>query len=140
MTQAISASQQKVDFMNLLVTQMKNQDPLEPLNNQDMAAQLAQFSQLEQAELTNQNLTSLNSVFSKVLQNSELGYARSLVGSNVTISVDGDDAIGSVGEVRFSNDEVKLDVYMKYTDAATGQEWVDVKTVGLDEIKSVVNL
>lgn len=36
------------DFMNLLVTQLKNQDPLNPMDNQQFAVQLAQFSQLEQ--------------------------------------------------------------------------------------------
>ncbi|NDC36770.1 MAG: hypothetical protein EBZ48_01825 [Proteobacteria bacterium] len=36
------------DFMNLLVAQLKNQDPLNPMDNQQFAVQLAQFSQLEQ--------------------------------------------------------------------------------------------
>ncbi len=35
-------------FLELLVTQMQNQDPLEPMENSDMLAQLAQFSSLEQ--------------------------------------------------------------------------------------------
>jgi flagellar basal-body rod modification protein FlgD len=37
------------DFLNLLVTQLKNQDPLNPTNNTEFVAQLAQFSQLEQS-------------------------------------------------------------------------------------------
>ena len=41
----------KDDFLRLLVVQLKNQDPLDPVKNEDMASQLAQFSQLE--ELTN---------------------------------------------------------------------------------------
>ena len=36
------------DFMSLLVAQLKNQDPLNPMDNQQFAVQLAQFSQLEQ--------------------------------------------------------------------------------------------
>lgn len=35
-------------FINLLVTQMKYQDPLNPMDNQEMMAQMAQFSALEQ--------------------------------------------------------------------------------------------
>ena len=37
------------DFLNLLVTQLKNQDPLKPVDNQQFVAQLAQFSQLQQS-------------------------------------------------------------------------------------------
>lgn len=38
----------KNEFLNLLVTQLKNQDPLEPIKNEQLAVNLAQFSQLEQ--------------------------------------------------------------------------------------------
>ncbi len=36
------------DFLQLLVTQLQNQDPLNPMNNEEFAVQLAQFSSLEQ--------------------------------------------------------------------------------------------
>jgi flagellar basal-body rod modification protein FlgD len=38
----------KNEFLNLLVTQLKNQDPLDPMKSEEFAVNLAQFSQLEQ--------------------------------------------------------------------------------------------
>lgn len=46
-------------FLNMLTTQMRNQDPLEPMNASDFAAQLATFSSVEQQTQTNQLLTAL---------------------------------------------------------------------------------
>lgn len=49
----------KDDFLKLLVTQLQNQDPLEPLKSTDFAAQLAQFSSLEQMSNINKNLETM---------------------------------------------------------------------------------
>ncbi|MEO6711691.1 MAG: flagellar hook capping FlgD N-terminal domain-containing protein [Planctomycetota bacterium] len=49
----------KDSFMNLLATQLKNQDPLEPAKNDEMLAQLAQFSSLEQMQNLNDNIVGL---------------------------------------------------------------------------------
>ncbi len=48
-------------FLNLLVTQLQNQDPLNPQDSQDFCAQLAQFSSLEQLMSVNDNLGTLYS-------------------------------------------------------------------------------
>jgi flagellar basal-body rod modification protein FlgD len=61
------------DFLNLLTTQLKNQDPLSPVNQEDFTAQLSQFSQLEQLE-------GLNSNFQDLLQISQLNQGIGLVG------------------------------------------------------------
>jgi flagellar hook assembly protein FlgD len=49
----------KDQFLQLLVAQMKNQDPLNPANGQEMAAQLAQFSSVEQLQNANDTLAKI---------------------------------------------------------------------------------
>ena len=72
-----SASSIQMDYMKLLITQLQNQNPLEPLDNNEMASQLAQFSQLQQLE-------SLNSSFADVLSTTQRNYANSLIGKEIT--------------------------------------------------------
>lgn len=47
-------------FLRMLTTQLENQDPLNPLDSQDFAAQLAQFSSVEQQTKTNTLLEDMN--------------------------------------------------------------------------------
>ncbi len=67
-------------FLNLLVTQLQNQDPLEPVDNTEMIAQLAQFSSLEQMENLNASFEQLSST----IEQQNFLTASSLVGRNVT--------------------------------------------------------
>jgi len=72
-----SASDIQMDYMKLLVTELQNQNPLEPMDNNQMASQLAQFSQLQQLE-------SMDSNFASVLAVSERAYANTLIGKQVS--------------------------------------------------------
>lgn len=92
----------RLDYMKLLVTQLQNQNPLEPMSSDQMSAQLAQFSQLEQLE-------SMNTNFAKVLENSEHSYATSLIGKSVTflgatLSGDTEPVTGEVNQVYKGSD------------------------------------
>jgi flagellar hook assembly protein FlgD len=49
----------KNEFVKLLVTQMQNQDPLNPMDGKEMATQLAQFSSVEQLMNMNTKLDAL---------------------------------------------------------------------------------
>jgi len=46
-------------FFKIFVTELTNQDPLEPMNNKDFIVQMAQFSSVEQLNNLNENLTNL---------------------------------------------------------------------------------
>lgn len=64
----------KDDFLNLLVAQLRNQNPLEPLSNTEYIAQMAQFTSVEQ-------LMNLASEMTALRQN--LGMASQLIGKRV---------------------------------------------------------
>lgn len=82
-SRAVGGDLGKEEFLQLLVCQMKNQDPLEPEKDTDFIAQLAQFSALEQMQ--NLNETALNS------------QAFSLVGKSVVLNTTS--ANGQVNEI-----------------------------------------
>jgi flagellar basal-body rod modification protein FlgD len=65
------------NFLKLLMTQMKNQDPTEPMKSTDYMAQLATFSQVEQTVKSNSKLDAL-------LASSALSQADSVIGRTVT--------------------------------------------------------
>lgn len=78
-TAAASKSMGKDAFLRLLVTQLQNQDPLNPADSTEFTAQLAQFSSLEQLSNINQNLETLN-LFQASINNAQ---AVSLIGKEV---------------------------------------------------------
>jgi len=83
-----SSTLTQANFLQLLVTQMTSQDPLSPVSNTDMAAQMAQFSALQTAQATDGDV--------KVLQ------ANTLLGRTVTVTATGGtQASGLVSAVQF---------------------------------------
>ena len=87
-----SSSMDKDTFLQLLVAQMKYQDPLEPTSNTEYVAQYAQFSQVEQM----QNMAS----------STDLARASSLVGEEVYIKT-----TTSTGETKYVQGKVDYVVF-----------------------------
>lgn len=103
----------KDQFLQLLVTQLENQDPLNPMDDKEFIAQMAQFSALEQMQ-------NLNESFSAV-------KAYSLLGKTVTASVDSN---GSSSTVTGKVDSVKFDGSNLYLE-------INGTDVSLDSVTSV---
>ncbi|MCO4055478.1 MAG: flagellar hook assembly protein FlgD [Bosea sp.] len=68
-------------FLNLLTTQLKNQNPLEPLDTNQFTQQLVQFAQVEQQLQQNETLTSLLSMSRSTTTANAMGF----VGNRVTM-------------------------------------------------------
>jgi len=79
----------KDDFLKMLIAQLKNQDPLNPLDGTNFAAQLAQFSSLEQLQNMNTHLTALTSSLSSTSNSQMVGLIGNAVvanGNSITVS------------------------------------------------------
>ena len=75
-------------FLQLMITQLQNQDPLEPMDNTEFLSQQAMFTQVNSLQEMNQHLTTYGdailSMNNSMLISSNLTQAMSLVGQNVT--------------------------------------------------------
>jgi flagellar basal-body rod modification protein FlgD len=118
-----TASDIQMDYMKLLITQLQNQNPLEPLNNNEMASQLAQFSSLQQLE-------SMNSSFAEVLAVANHTYANSLIGKEVSFL--GETAAGTIDILRGVVEQV-------YKEDGENLLIVGNYVLGLEDIISVKN-
>jgi flagellar basal-body rod modification protein FlgD len=107
------------DFLNLLVTQMSSQDPLKPIDNQDMLSQMVQFSTL------NAN-TTMQVALGQMQQTQSLSEATGLLGKQITLQVDSSTTAQGV-------------VTGVDTSTTTPQIVVNGETYTLDQVLSVTN-
>jgi flagellar basal-body rod modification protein FlgD len=74
----------KDEFLKLLISELQNQNPLEPMNNQEYVAQMAQFSSLEQLQNLNTTLTQNAQYTALLSQTISNTMATSLIGKEIT--------------------------------------------------------
>ena len=110
--------------MTLLVTQLKNQDPMNPLDNAQITSQLAQLSTVTGVNKLNTTLESLKSSY----QSSEALQATNMIGHGVLVEGNYVDLQGGKGilgvDLASAADKVQLII----TDPTTGK---DVQTIDL---------
>lgn len=105
-------------FMTLLVTQLKNQDPLNPLDNAQVTSQLAQLSTVTGVNKLNATLETLKTSY----QSTEALQATNLIGRGVLVEGNKIQLSGgkSILGVELATPADKLQVIV--TDPATGKE------------------
>jgi flagellar basal-body rod modification protein FlgD len=102
--QSAAKSLKAEDFIKMMVTQLQNQDPLEPAKNSELLGQLSQIGQLQSATALQDSLKSM------VLQNS-LGSAGNLIGKMVQgMDAQNETISGLVSSVRVEDNKVFLEL------------------------------
>jgi flagellar basal-body rod modification protein FlgD len=84
-------------FLKLLSAQLQNQDPLDPVSDQDLVTQLSQVS-------TVNGITQLNASFSQILQLQQLTQGASLIGRTVDYAGGAGPASGVVSALTTASD------------------------------------
>lgn len=120
----------KEGFLKLLLTQLKYQDPMNPLESHEMAAQLAQFSSLEQLSNINTNIEGLTKAQTPVHNYQALNF----IGKSISASTD--KVIRNRGdashELRFSIPNAAKEVTVSIMDE-TGAVVKTMKGMGLNK-------
>lgn len=94
----------KDDFLQLLVAEMRNQDPMNPMENKDMMAQLAQFNVLDQ-------ITHLSDALDHFMSVQELAEAGNLIGKQVEVTpTTGDPVSGTVSSASLVDGKVQIHI------------------------------
>lgn len=115
----------KEAFLQLLVTQMQYQDPLDPQDNSEYLAQLAQFSALEQMTNLNTAMGTVTDAVNTINTSILVGQASSLIGQEIEWTNDkGDLESGKVDALKVIDGQPYLIVGEKIVDIST------VETIG----------
>ena len=101
-----SAEEQKGQFLTLLVTQLRYQDPMNPMQGTEFTQQLAMFSSLEQLININKSLENLGSLQSSFAQSQAVGMlGKQILAEGNTVTV----ANGTASNLAFSLDQASTD-------------------------------
>lgn len=100
-------------FLTMLVAQLENQDPLNPMDGTDFSAQLAQFSQLEQLITLNESMEKLAQSYADNSEGDLVGY----IGKNVTGNVDAINISNGYVTGGFYNLDEPADIMVTITDS-----------------------
>jgi flagellar basal-body rod modification protein FlgD len=119
------------EFMTMLLAQLKNQDPLNPMDGKDFAAQLAQFSSLQQLSNLNTTMSSLPT-YLKAFSNTQM------------VSMIGNDAVAKGNVINVSGSATTIPFNLP-SDIQSGtikiynENGAQVGTADLGSLKSGLN-
>lgn len=131
-------------FLQLMITQLENQDPLSPQDNTEFIAQLAQFSSVESLDKLNNNFDDFTTSF---IANQAL-QASSLVGRSVTVPahqtrLDAGSVVTASVDIPASTSDVQINIYSEngalVDQINTGPQAAGELVLRWDGVKAEVN-
>ncbi|MCG7376927.1 flagellar hook assembly protein FlgD [Paenibacillus sp. ACRSA] len=119
-TSAATKELGKDQFLKILITQLQNQDPMQPMEDKEFIAQMAQFSSVEQLVNISSQLKTLNQSLGAVsgMIGREISWLSSNKADNGTLRQGIVDSIvvrDGVHYAKVGNDEIKLDEIIQVT-------------------------
>ena len=97
------------DFIKMMITQLQNQDPMEPAKNEELLAQMSQIGQLESATALQDSLKTM------VMQN-QIASSSTMIGKKVEgLGADDKPVTGVVSSVKVTTDGVNLELDNGYS-------------------------
>lgn len=109
----------KIEFLELLLVQLENQDPLDPMDVNEWTSQLVSYSQLEQQ----MEMNSVLSTISDQLTQSSLTTNLSYVGQTVEVDSNASTAQDGQATWAYNIDGTASEVYLTVTDADGNTVW-----------------
>jgi flagellar basal-body rod modification protein FlgD len=92
------------DFIQMMITQLQNQDPMEPAKNEALLAQMSQISQLESS-------TNLQTSLKTLVQQNNMSQAGAMIGKSIKgKDASGEDIEGIVASVRMEDGQLHLEL------------------------------
>lgn len=107
------------DFLNLLVTELQNQDPLDPTNPTDFMTQLTSYANFDQQQTLNTNLNTLVSSFDSLLTLNSSNY----IGHTVTAKDDAGTLQNSQIDFGYSLNSNASNVTLTVSDSSGNAVW-----------------
>ncbi|HYC68866.1 flagellar hook assembly protein FlgD [Brevundimonas sp.] len=111
-------------LLSIILTQLTYQDPLKPVDNFQFVSQLAQFSQLQQSQTLNDQISSL-------LAAQGASQATSLLGRTIDFTVSGTTLSGEVEGVSFTSGEPTVTIRTSNDQVISGVSIADIGNVRL---------
>lgn len=94
----------KDDFLLLLIESLKNQDPMSPMDTQEMMSQMAQLTTVEQIT----NMSSTVDKLAGAVVGSQLDQASSMLGKKVSALVNGELIVGTPTKAYLNDEKAEL--------------------------------